>query len=337
MTIMKLRAPASARPHSSRTTVVRYHPTDTHRVLGHFHEDVQDGSEPAPDEKQTQPVSPREPAATVVLAMATDDEAPISALPEEPTQGSPVRKSSTASKYVYAVAITLITIAMVGVIAQFLARSDRFTSPAAMAATAPPPLQSVLEPSQERSAIVKPADAQSNRPQSIAPEAAGQSTIVSTQGATLIAPQAQAEHLTSRQTALPLESDRGNAPSTPPAIAAGPISTRIAQMTCQDQQPVLLSLAVFNAAASFDRAVPSLKDWTGRQNGVVLFDTQSRPNSQQLEKVAREAGLVVMTFSDPDTRVQRIDDENAMSWFVFSEQDISGSAGRPCVVRLFSR
>jgi hypothetical protein len=123
----------------------------------------------------------------------------------------------------------------------------------------------------------------------------------------------------------------------PEPVISGPVSTRIAQLTCEGHQPILLSVAIYNDARIFDRAVPGLKDWTGRQNGVVLFDTRLRPDAVRLADAARSQNLIVMSYSDPDTRVEKIDDESAMSWFVFSQVDAGAVAGRNCVVRLFVR
>ncbi|WP_204314328.1 hypothetical protein, partial [Klebsiella aerogenes] len=79
------------------------------------------------------------------------------------------------------------------------------------------------------------------------------------------------------------------------------VSTRIAQLSCRDVQPVLFSVAVFNEAVNFDRTIGSYADWTGRQNGMVLFDTKSRPDAVHLADTAKANGLVVLTFSGPDT------------------------------------
>ncbi|WP_216073996.1 hypothetical protein, partial [Acinetobacter baumannii] len=81
----------------------------------------------------------------------------------------------------------------------------------------------------------------------------------------------------------------------------------------------------------------SYADWTGRQNGMVLFDTKSRPDAVHLADTAKANGLVVLTFSGPDTMVSSIEDESAMSWFVFSAHDAGPIAGKTCVVRLFVR
>jgi hypothetical protein len=159
-------------------------------------------------------------------------------------------------------------------------------------------------------------------------------------GRDLTAPSAGPEILSSRQSALVPDTmvprQEPPAPAAPMPVA-GPVSTRIAQLTCDGHQPILLSVAIYNDARAFDGAVPSFKDWTGRQNGVVLFDTRSRPDPVRLADAAKAQNLVVMAYSDPDTRVEKIDDEAAMSWFVFSEADAGSVAARNCVVRLFVR
>ncbi len=183
----------------------------------------------------------------------------------------------------------------------------------------------------ERSSTSPPAD----HDRASAPAEAISATITA-DGQTLVAPQAQAEHLTTRQNALP-----GGAPSSAvtlaPSLRLGPVSTRIAQLSCRDVQPVLFSVAVFNEAVNFDRTIGSFADWTGRQNGMVLFDTKSRPDAVRLADTAKANGLVVLTFSGPDTMVSSIEDESAMSWFVFSAHDAGPIAGKTCVVRLFVR
>lgn len=159
-------------------------------------------------------------------------------------------------------------------------------------------------------------------------------------GRDLTAPSAGPELLSSRQSALvPDTMVPRQVPLAPaaPMPAPGPVSTRIAQLTCDGHQPILLSVAIYNDARAFDGAVPSFKDWTGRQNGVVLFDTRLRPDPVRLADAAKAQNLVIMAYSDPDTRVEKIDDEAAMSWFVFSEADAGAVATRNCVVRLFVR
>lgn len=122
-----------------------------------------------------------------------------------------------------------------------------------------------------------------------------------------------------------------------PAMQVGPISTRLAQITCRpaggagDPASLLISAGIWQAAASFNAAADDVAKWTGQQNGMVLFDANGRPD---LSKIG--PNLAVLAYANPGEQVASPNDANAKAWVVISRQEMKNADLGACTMRVIA-
>lgn len=125
-------------------------------------------------------------------------------------------------------------------------------------------------------------------------------------------------------------------PQAPP-LQVGPISTRLASITCRSttaqEAQLLISVGIWQASDAFTAALADIGKWTGMQNGMVLFDSISKPD---LSKIP--AGMTVLAYSGPNQQVASANDVNAKAWIVISQRDINSKNADPtaCTMRIIA-
>lgn len=126
-------------------------------------------------------------------------------------------------------------------------------------------------------------------------------------------------------------------PAPQPQIQIGPISTRLASLTCRSfnggEAQILISVGIWQVSQAFTSALDDIAKWTGMQNGMVLFDATSRPD---LSKVPPT--LAVLAYSGPDQQVASANDVNAKAWIVVSQKDLKTKNADPaaCSMRIIA-
>lgn len=122
-----------------------------------------------------------------------------------------------------------------------------------------------------------------------------------------------------------------------PALQVGPISTRLAQITCRPRSgggepaTLLISAGIWQAAASFNSATDDVAKWTGQQNGMVLFDSNGRPD---LAKIG--PNLAVLAYANPGEQVASANDANAKAWVVVSKAEMKDADLGACTMRVIA-